>query len=63
MFKIIMFVVEMTGFTVVVLCCTGCATSKAVIHANKTVNMEQDPMQGDIQVGLRLEFFRDHNRR
>ncbi len=56
----------MTGFTVAVLywtaCCTGCTTSKAVIHANKTVNLEQDPMKGDMQVGVRLEFFRDHRK-
>ena len=67
MFKKIMFVVEMTGFTVAVLywtaCCTGCTTSKAVIHANKTVNLEQDPIKGDMQVGVRLEFFRDHTKR
>ena len=42
---------------------SGCVTtSKAVVHANKTVNLEQDPMKGDMQVGVRLEFFRDHTK-
>jgi starvation-inducible outer membrane lipoprotein len=45
------------------LCLSGCVTtSKAVIHANKIVNLEQDPMKGDMQVGVRLEFFRDHTK-
>jgi len=51
-------------FATAVLFCTGCVTtSKAVVHANKTVNLEQDPMKGDVQVGVRLEFFRDHTKR
>jgi|32_taG_2_1085360.scaffolds.fasta_scaffold42449_2 uncharacterized lipoprotein YajG len=68
MFKIFMFIVEMTTFILVVLYvtvfCTGCVTtSKAVIHANKTVDLQNDPLQGDMQVGVRLEFFRDHTKR
>ena len=62
-----MFVLQIKGFAVAVFywtaCFTGCTTSKAVIHANKTVNLEQDPMKGDMQVGVRLEFFRDHTKR
>ena len=44
--------------------CSGCvSTSKVTLFCNKTIDLDQRPMEGTIDVGVRLELFRDWNKR
>jgi len=44
--------------------CSGCVTTtKTTMFCNKTIDLDQRPMDGSVDVGVRLEFFRDWTRR
>ena len=46
------------------VCCSGCVTTtKTTMFCNKTIDLDQRPIDGTIDVGVRLEFFRDWTRR
>jgi len=39
---------------------TGCVTtSKVNMFCNKTIDLDQRPLEGKVDVGIRIEFFRD----
>jgi hypothetical protein len=43
--------------------CSGCVTtSKCALTCNKTIDLDQRPMDGRVNVGIRFEFFRDWTR-
>ena len=45
------------------VCCSGCVTtSKCSIHCDKTLDLNQQPIDGRMNVGVRLEFLRDWTR-
>ncbi len=47
-----------------VLCCGGCVTTaKTTMYCNKTIDLDNEPMSGTMDVGVRLELFRDWGRR
>ena len=42
---------------------TGCVTtSKMSVHCDKVVNIHE-PFDGNMNVGVRVEFFRDHTKK
>ena len=48
----------------ILICCSGCVTTtKTTMFCNKTIDLDQRPMDGSVDVGVRLEFFRDWTRR
>ncbi len=48
----------------VLIFCSGCVTTtKTTMYCNKTVDLDNDPMSGTMDVGVRLELFRDWSRR
>ena len=48
----------------VLILCSGCVTTtKTTMYCNKTVDLDSDPMSGTMDVGVRLELFRDWSRR
>ena len=47
----------------ILIACSGCVTtSKCALTCNKTIDLDQRPMDGSVNVGVRLEFFRDWTR-
>jgi serine protease inhibitor len=45
------------------LLCSGCiTTSKCALTCNKTINLDQRPIDDRVNVGIRFEFFRDWTR-
>jgi hypothetical protein len=45
------------------ICCTGCVTtSKCSLTCNKTIDLTGQPDNGRMNVGVRVEFFRDWTR-
>ncbi len=43
--------------------CDGCVTtSKCSVHCNKTLDLTGQPDNGRMNVGVRVEFFRDWTR-
>jgi hypothetical protein len=47
----------------ILICCSGCVTTtKSTMFCNKTIDLDQRPMDGSVDVGVRLEFFRDWTR-
>ena len=48
----------------VLIFCPGCVTTtKTTMYCNKTIDLDNDPMSGTMDVGVRLELFRDWSRR
>ena len=46
------------------LFCGGCVTTtKTSMYCNKTIDLENDPMSGTMNIGIRLELFRDWSRK
>ena len=44
--------------------CSGCVTTtKTTMFCNKTIDLDQRPMEGSVDVGIRIELFRDWSRR
>ena len=47
-------------FVSLLMFCSGCVTtSKCSLTCNKTLDLNQQPIDGKINVGVRIEFFRD----
>ena len=43
--------------------CTGCVTtSKVAVHCDKVVDTRH-PIDGNMNVGVRVEFFKDHTKK
>jgi hypothetical protein len=47
---------------VFLVCCTGCVTTRATVTCNKTIDLTGQPDNGRMNVGVRLELFRDWRR-
>ena len=48
----------------VLICCSGCVTTtKTTMFCNKTIDLDNRPMSGTMDVGIRLELFRDWSRK
>jgi len=43
--------------------CSGCVTTRATVTCNKTVDLTGQPDNGRMNVGVRLELFRDWSRK
>jgi len=49
-------------FVLILICCSGCvSTSKVSMFCNKTIDLDQRPLEGKMDVGIRVEFFRNWN--
>lgn len=46
----------------VLICCTGCVTTKCAVTCNKTISLNGQPDNDKMNVGVRLELFRDWTR-
>lgn len=44
------------------ICCSGCVTTRATVTCNKTIDLTGQPDNGRMNVGVRLELFRDWTR-
>jgi len=54
---------SMRYLLIILLFCSGCVTtSKCSLTCNKTLDLNQQPIDGRMNVGVRLEFFRDHRK-
>ena len=42
--------------------CSGCVTTRAKVTCNKTIDLTGQPDNGRMNVGVRLELFRDWTR-
>ena len=42
--------------------CSGCVTTRATVTCNKTIDLTGQPDNGRMNVGVRLELFRDWTR-
>ena len=46
------------------VCCSGCVTTtRTTMYCNKTIDLDNDPASGTMDVGLRFELFRDFTQR
>jgi len=43
--------------------CSGCVTTRASVTCNKTISLNGQPDNDRMNVGVRLELFRDWNRK
>lgn len=43
--------------------CNGCVTTRATVTCNKTIDLTGQPDNGRMNVGVRLELFRDWSRK
>ena len=39
--------------------CNGCVTTRCAFTCNKTIHLDQRPMDDRMNVGVRLEIFKD----
>jgi len=46
-----------------VFCCGCVTTTKTTIFCNKTIDLDKRPLDGTMNVGISLEFFRDWSKR
>lgn len=44
-----------------IFCCGCVSTSKVSMFCNKTIDLDQRPLEGKMDVGIRVEFFRNWN--
>ena len=51
-------------FVSLLVFCSGCVTTaKTTLFCNKTIDLDNRPMSGTMDVGIRLELFRDWSKR
>jgi len=47
----------------ILIACSGCVTTKCAFTCNKTIHLDNRPINDTMNVGVRLELFRDWSRK
>jgi hypothetical protein len=54
----------MKYLALILVCCGGCVTtSKTSLFCNKTIDLDNRPMSGTMDVGIKFEFFKDWSKK